>query len=707
MYWSPPPPPVSKREAKTVVVKGASRDGPVEVPDNLSLYVSTWNMSGCTSQLSHNDMLHWLPLDYDLYAIALQQCRSIKQIQERILEVLGGPNLFQAFKNLTVGQSSLLLFARLSLMKAGVLSSTRLNDSAKFETKTKGLMTSLTGKGCILMQIVFHNTTMAFVAVNLDDEIYGLERRAADLEFCLRASGIVQSETNEIGTPVLNSVQHVFLFGNFGIKTTEKCQGASKNTWKGKWADLRYSEEFEYITKLNPSLDNFEELDVTYPPTSRRKYFASRGSDLGSASLKRDITSKGPSSAPTKPSDLEDNRYLPNRKLSTSFVTLFEKDFDIELLFDAKLIKKEGEPSYEDRIFYRTHDKYLHLLETGVSGSCEGLRLGSHVPIFNTFRLCGLDNALLRRWQVITGNLPVENATRTDFRMITGVVEDLMSQLALKSQAEEAEAAYREKIRQEFLSKQRRCDRCFEPLSLEGGDVELGDKAAFHRGCFTCEDCGKDLFGDKLVFVDGRWLCSESFNRLYQSACPVCNIEITDERIRIGKDLVSYHPGCFNCADCGKTLFAEGSILPFDECNSKPYCLEDFSSKYEASTCSACKMTVLEDERVSLDIKFHKRCYCCCICGIDMTQSPLAIVIRGYKVYCEKDHLQDLKKEEKRQQILQEREEEKRIEMEEREEEARKEQELLDRRKSKIPAGFDLSNYDVPEDDDLADEDDE
>jgi len=334
------------------------------------------------------------------------------------------------------------------------------------------------------------------------------------------------------------------------------------------------------------------------------------------------------------------------------------------------------------------------------------VRLGSHVPVYSTFRLCGVDGSLLKRWQVITGNLPVENATRTDTRMVTGVVEDLLASLNEKNISDMAEAEQREKIRQGYLAQMRRCDRCMEPLSLYGGDVELGDKAAFHRNCFTCEDCGKDLMGEKLMVADGKWLCWDSFNRMFQSACPVCKLNITGERARVGKDGVAYHLPCFNCTTCGEKLVENGKVKEFLDLDGKPYCPKDFEAVRD-KCCSACKMTVAEEDRVKPGSKFHKKCFHCAVCGIDMEKTNLRIVIRDFKVFCEIDHLKDILAREKKNQFIKEKEEAEIQAMREEEESKKKEKEMMARRISMIPAGFDLSNFDVPEDDDIADEDDD
>ena len=212
---------------------------------------------------------------------------------------------------------------------------------------------------------------------------------------------------------------------------------------------------------------------------------------------------------------------------------------------------------------HRTHDNFSHLINPGVYSSSEMMRLSTHIPVHASYRVNGVDSTLLRRWQVITGNfssicvwvgggpcdrdettyrllffrlknptrkgnMPPENASRTDEMMVTGMVEDLLGAFMQNHLVELQQ--------QELLKNMKKCLRCQQPLSLQGGDVDLGEKGAFHRGCFTCEDCGVDLFGQRLMRVEDKWLCHDSYQRLYLTPCPVCDKVIDRGLIRCGRD---------------------------------------------------------------------------------------------------------------------------------------------------------------------------
>jgi len=586
-----------------------------EVSDTLSLFVTTWNMAGISvPEASALDA--WLPYGFDLYVIALQECKKPSAMDKHVCEHLGGEEKYESFKTVEMGSSTMLVFARQKFFKGGVLALTRLNGARKFEIKSKGIMGGATGRGAILVQVLFHNTIMAFLSVVLDGDPGGLATRVSDMEWILRQSGVILPDKHDIGTPALHTVQHVFLMGEFGVKLSPKVTDVSgRKAWSvTRWNAVRdlKDDEFAVMMAKVPVLEQFWEEDVSFPPTSRR------------------VTKPAPKASPRvrRAASVEDMDQLVEnttvgREPSPSILSMFEHEFDVAELFDAKLIKKEGLPSWQARIRYRTHDDYAHLINPGVYLSSEMMRLSPNVPVYSTFSVNGVDATLLKRWQVITGNMPPENASRTDERMVTGMVEDLLGAF------QQNEAV--ERHNQEIISKMKRCLRCAQPLSLHGGDVDLEEKGAFHRGCFTCEDCGADLFGKKIMHIDDRWLCFDSYEQLYRRPCPVCGLVVAHGLLRCGKNEVGYHSTCFRCTDCKKFLFNGNDVLPHADLDDKPYCPE-CNAKHRAEFCIACKTPLKQADAVA---GFHRACFRCRACDLDMTTTSLKVVVRDYYVYCQ------------------------------------------------------------------------
>jgi hypothetical protein len=644
---------------KTVQVRmGNGEMAPTSVSETIDMFITTWNMSSCSIPEAA-DLDTWLPSttsNFDFYAIAIQDCKNVKTLQKNILEYLGGEENIHAFKykELGSGSLSLLLFAKQSIVKAGVLFPTRLNDCVKCEVKSKGIISnSGTGRGGILMQMIFHNTTIAFLAVRLDDTITegALDRRIGDLEQVFRQSGIVPSDDrNDLGIPVLEKVQHIFLLGDFGTRCSKHVpetlfQGARPNMWSASaWDKLRRldEDEFETLALKVKQIQQFDELNCPYPPTSRRMV---KESFTTTTTKSNQQQKKSPASSPRAASSnaaagggFQDQQQVLMREPSPSICELFETTYDIAHLYDSKLFKKEGLPSFQDRILFRTLQEYTSLLTEGDAGSAEMMRLSSHVPVYTCFRINGVDPLLLKRWQIITGNMPVTSASRTDERLVGGVVENLLSEL----DAATAARLEQERQLQALIESMKKCNRCKLPLSLEGGDIDMGDEhGAFHRKCFSCYECGKDLLGEKLMHVDDRWLCLESYDLLYRPNCPICK-KATDTAVVMGRKKTRVHPHCLECVECKKSLFDfnKKTVLPMNDLDSQPYCLDDYE-KLKKNFCVACRRPFTNElfrAEIPFD-NFHSECFGCSDCGRDFHDDPVKIAIRQYQAFCAETHL--------------------------------------------------------------------
>jgi len=98
------------------------------------------------------------------------------------------------------------------------------------------------------------------------------------------------------------------------------------------------------------------------------------------------------------------------------------------------------------------------------------------------------------------------------------------------------------------------CGSCHK--AVEGQLLKLQDKV-FHPDCFNCSVCGLNLAGQPFSKDEGGQIyCTEDFQRKHAATCHGCNNPIipakgatSAERVKVvGKD---FHPGCFNCQDCG------------------------------------------------------------------------------------------------------------------------------------------------------------
>ena len=195
-----------------------------------------------------------------------------------------------------------------------------------------------------------------------------------------------------------------------------------RNEWSLKrWLPILKNDDMVRLRKKLPLLRTFEEIPICFPPTSVRKPrptpFVFLTDDVG------DDESTAAEGGP---------RILP-RGYTKSMELVFTPTHDLEKLFDSKSIASSGSsssssgsmtygsknklhpPSYTDRILWRTIPQYKTLLEAHVTGTVETIRSSTHVPVYASFRLAGIDDLLLTPWQKVSGNVPIRFSTRSNF----------------------------------------------------------------------------------------------------------------------------------------------------------------------------------------------------------------------------------------------------------------------------------------------------
>ncbi|CAG9770382.1 unnamed protein product [Ceutorhynchus assimilis] len=159
------------------------------------------------------------------------------------------------------------------------------------------------------------------------------------------------------------------------------------------------------------------------------------------------------------------------------------------------------------------------------------------------------------------------------------------------------------------------CVQCGDKIIGENSGCTAMDKL-YHIKCFTCHHCAINLQGKPFYALDGRPYCEEDYLNTLEKCC-VCQKPILDRILRAtGKP---YHPGCFCCVVCGKSL--DGIPFTVDATN-RVHCIEDFHKMF-APRCWVCKQPIMpeagEEETVrvvALDHSFHIQCYKCEDCGL-------------------------------------------------------------------------------------------
>merc|ERR1712038_1855708 len=109
----------------------------------------------------------------------------------------------------------------------------------------------------------------------------------------------------------------------------------------------------------------------------------------------------------------------------------------------------------------------------------------------------------------------------------------------------------------------------------------------------------------------GKPICERDF-KLRQSVCFVCENPIEGEHVKITG--ASFHPACFKCQACQKSLV--GKQFSTDDKN-RVYCPECYTKLF-AFICSVCSKPKVPKEgqakapRIrALDRDFHPQCFKC------------------------------------------------------------------------------------------------
>lgn len=113
------------------------------------------------------------------------------------------------------------------------------------------------------------------------------------------------------------------------------------------------------------------------------------------------------------------------------------------------------------------------------------------------------------------------------------------------------------------------CFQCGKKVIGENSGCTAMEKI-YHITCFTCCQCQINLQGKPFYALDGKPCCEEDYLNTLEK-CSVCMKPILERILRAnGKP---YHPKCFCCVVCGKSL----DSVPFTvDATNQNHCIEDF-----------------------------------------------------------------------------------------------------------------------------------
>jgi len=193
-----------------------------------------------------------------------------------------------------------------------------------------------------------------------------------------------------------------------------------------------------------------------------------------------------------------------------------------------------------------------------------------------------------------------------------------------------------------YKAGQEQCCVCKTKIT---GDCVVNNNTYYHPHCMRCYVCDDPLRGS-YTFFQNKPICERDFKQA-QTVCSVCsetiegtyyqlNDRIYCEQCSQSKDNCSkcgsqidgkavkttgsvFHPQCFNCEVCDKSLNHKQFTL---DSNNLVYCPECYTTKF-AALCSVCGQGIVPREGQSkapriraLDRDFHPECFKCEDCGL-------------------------------------------------------------------------------------------
>jgi hypothetical protein len=109
------------------------------------------------------------------------------------------------------------------------------------------------------------------------------------------------------------------------------------------------------------------------------------------------------------------------------------------------------------------------------------------------------------------------------------------------------------------------CTKC-KGVIARGGIIYKN--SPWHRECFLCTYCRKQLARERYTAVDNQPYCVDCYGKLFAKRCNACKTPITGEEILEGVDDPKFiafdsrqwHPGCFKCSKCETGLIGRGFL---------------------------------------------------------------------------------------------------------------------------------------------------
>ncbi|KAJ6443192.1 GTPase Ryh1 [Purpureocillium lavendulum] len=95
------------------------------------------------------------------------------------------------------------------------------------------------------------------------------------------------------------------------------------------------------------------------------------------------------------------------------------------------------------------------------------------------------------------------------------------------------------------------CGLAIRGKSISSADGRLTGK--YHKACFVCTTCSEPFSSTEFYVLGNKPYCEQHYHKLNGSLCGGCGRGIEGQYLEDEAN-IKYHPGCFRCLDCGRSL---------------------------------------------------------------------------------------------------------------------------------------------------------
>lgn len=184
------------------------------------------------------------------------------------------------------------------------------------------------------------------------------------------------------------------------------------------------------------------------------------------------------------------------------------------------------------------------------------------------------------------------------------------------------------------------CSGCGEAIT---GEMFRALEACWHKHCFRCWGCKRELADGQFVPYEGRSFCTKCYAEecTEQLDCAACGERIRGAHASLFER--PYHSGCVACAECRQTLAVDAAAYVFE---GAIFCEEHYRARLPR--CTGCgKVVETEHLCVNHGELRHAHCLNCFVC--DTALEAEGAFLRAGFVVCDEHSTGDLPEEKQRE----------------------------------------------------------